>query len=181
MDASDVNTVSPMLFASECSIQQALDMIVSYRKRGDAHYDDGCLRREVFFDIGCGDGRWILYVARRHHARGYGVDISENCIADANSQASRDHVSGLVSFSRLDFTVDALDLHDTTVVFTYLMSDAHHYIENVLERSMRGRDMIVISLVFTFKHWTPVMTSADGKLFIYDKTSLPITNDTGVL
>ena len=55
-------------------------------------------KADVVIDLGCGDGRIPITAAKIYGARGIGVDIDPQRIAEANANARRDGVAHLVTF-----------------------------------------------------------------------------------
>src|SRR5262245_45564290 len=58
--------------------------------------------RDFVIDLGSGDGRIPITAAKRYGARGLGVDISQELIAQARRNAEAAGVSGLVEFRQQD-------------------------------------------------------------------------------
>ncbi len=55
-------------------------------------------KTDVVIDLGCGDGRIPITAAKVYGARGIGVDIDPQRIAEANANAKREGVAHLVTF-----------------------------------------------------------------------------------
>lgn len=53
---------------------------------------------DVVYDLGCGDGRIVIAAARTYGARGVGVDIDPERIAESEVNAKRAGVTNLVTF-----------------------------------------------------------------------------------
>ncbi len=75
---------------------------------------------DVVYDLGCGDGRIVIAAARRHGARGVGVDIDPARIEEARANARQAGVEHLVTFRVED--ARTTDLSDATVVTLYLVA-----------------------------------------------------------
>ena len=69
------------------------------------------------FDLGCGDGR-IVIAAGLRGARGLGVDLDHDLIANAKVMARQAGVADRVRFERGDLF--AIDYREATVVMLYL-------------------------------------------------------------
>lgn len=78
---------------------------------------------DVVYDLGCGDGRIVITAAQRFGARGVGVDIDPQRIAEANANAEREGVQHLVTFIEQDAMT--VDLSEATVVTLYLLSSSN--------------------------------------------------------
>ncbi len=78
----------------------------------------GVTRKDVVYDLGCGDGRLVITAARKFGARGVGIDIDPERIAESVANAREARVTRLVRFRNEDlFTAD---IHKATVVTLYL-------------------------------------------------------------
>ena len=53
----------------------------------------GVTKSDVVIDLGCGDGRIPIAAAKKYGARGIGVDIDPQRIAEANANAKAAGVS----------------------------------------------------------------------------------------
>ncbi len=78
---------------------------------------------DVVYDLGCGDGRIVITAAQRFGARGVGVDIDPQRIADSNANAERAGVQHLVRFIEQDAMT--VDVSEATVVTLYLLSSSN--------------------------------------------------------
>ena len=78
---------------------------------------------DVVYDLGCGDGRIVITAAREFGARGVGIDIDPQRIAEANANAEREGVQHLVTFIEQDAMT--VDVSDATVVTLYLLSSSN--------------------------------------------------------
>ena len=58
----------------------------------------GDAKNDVVYDLGCGDGRLVITAAKKHGARGVGIDIDPERIAEsrANAQAGGRRTPGVV-------------------------------------------------------------------------------------
>ena len=57
---------------------------------------------DVVYDLGCGDGRIVIAAAKQYGARGVGIDIDPDLIAEARASAKREGVDHLVTFLEQD-------------------------------------------------------------------------------
>ena len=62
----------------------------------------GVGKSDVVYDLGCGDGRIPITAAKVYGARGVGVDIDPQRIAEANANAKQAGVTHLVTFKLQD-------------------------------------------------------------------------------
>lgn len=101
----------------------------------------GVGRDDVVLDLGCGDGRIPITAARTYGARGIGVDIDPQRIAEANANAKAAGVTHLVSF-RLEDAMTT-DLSQATVVTLYLLSSSNLKLRPILTRQLKPGTRIV--------------------------------------
>jgi SAM-dependent methyltransferase len=109
-------------------------------------------RRDVVYDLGCGDGRIVITAAKQYGARAVGVDIDPERIAEARANARKAGVENLVEF-RLE---DALktDVRPATVVTLYLLSASNLRLRPLLTGQLRPGARIV-SHAFDMGDWKP--------------------------
>jgi ubiquinone/menaquinone biosynthesis C-methylase UbiE len=74
---------------------------------------------DVVYDLGSGDGRFVIAAAKRHGARGVGVELNGDLVVYSRVQAERDGVADRVSFVEGD--VLKADVREATVVTMYLL------------------------------------------------------------
>jgi SAM-dependent methyltransferase len=98
-------------------------------------------KADVVYDLGCGDGRIPITAARVYGARGVGVDIDPERIAEANANAKRDGVSHLVTFKLQDAMT--VDVSEATVVTLYLLSASNLKLRPILTRQLKPGARIV--------------------------------------
>lgn len=107
---------------------------------------------DVVVDLGCGDGRIPITAAKVYGARGIGVDIDPQRIAEANANARAAGVTGLVTF-KLENALTT-DLSTATVVTTYLLTASNLRLRPILTRALKPGTRIVAHN-FGFGDWTP--------------------------
>jgi SAM-dependent methyltransferase len=112
----------------------------------------GVGKGDVVYDLGCGDGRIPITAAQRYGARGVGVDIDPQRIAEANANARQAGVSHLVSF-RLQNALTT-DVSEATVVTLYLLSASNLKLRPILTRQLKPGARIV-SHAFSMGDWEP--------------------------
>jgi precorrin-6B methylase 2 len=101
----------------------------------------GVTRSDIVLDLGCGDGRIPITAAKVFGARGIGVDIDPQRIAEANANARAAGVSHLVTFKLEDAM--ATDLSQATVVTLYLLSSSNLKLRPILTRQLKPGARIV--------------------------------------
>jgi SAM-dependent methyltransferase len=112
----------------------------------------GVGKADVVYDLGCGDGRIPITAAKRFGARGVGVDIDPQRIAEANANAKKEGVSHLVTFRLQDAMTT--DVSDATVVTLYLLSASNLKLRPILTKQLKPGARIV-SHSFSMGDWQP--------------------------
>jgi len=128
-------------------------------------------KSDVVYDLGCGDGRIPIAAARIYGARGVGVDIDPDRIAEANANAKAAGVEHLVTFRLQDAM--KTDVSPATVVTTYLLTASNLKLRPLLTAQLKPGSRIVAHS-FGFGDWTPEkadsFTDAEGRarmLYLY--------------
>lgn len=106
---------------------------------------------DVVYDLGSGDGRIPITAARRFGARGVGIDISPQRIAEANANARAAGVTKLVRFRREDLF--ETDLREATVVTLYLLPELNERLKPRLLALRPGTR--IVSHVWDMGDWKP--------------------------
>ena len=117
---------------------------------------------DLIYDLGSGDGRIVITAATRYGARGIGVDIDPERIADARANAETAGVSDRVKFVEGDLF--EMDFSDATVVTLYLLNSLNRKLRpKLIEELEPGTP--VVSHAFDMGEWPPdTSMSVDGKM-----------------
>jgi len=117
--------------------------------------------KDVVYDLGCGDGRIVIEAAKKHGARGVGIDIDPSLIAQAQANAQKAGVAALVTFRVQDAMT--VDVSEATVVTLYLLAASNVRLRPILTRALRPGARIV-SHNYPIGDWEPdvVDTFADA-------------------
>ncbi len=107
---------------------------------------------DVVYDLGSGDGRLVISAAKRFGARGVGIDIDPDRVADGIRNADTAGVAGRVTFRQADLFES--DLGPATVVTLYLTSSLNERLRPKLFRELRPGARVV-SNNFDMGAWTP--------------------------
>jgi SAM-dependent methyltransferase len=109
-------------------------------------------KTDVVYDLGCGDGRIVIAAAKEYGARGVGIDINPERIAEAKDNAKKASVEKLVSFEENDL-FDA-DIHEASVVTLFLLSSVNLKLRPKLLKDLKPGTRIV-SNTFDMGDWKP--------------------------
>jgi hypothetical protein len=119
---------------------------------------------DVVYDLGSGDGRIPITAALRHGARGVGIDIDPERIADSIANAQSAGVADRVSFRNEDLFV--ADFRDATVVTLFLYPDLNLKLRPKLLRELKPGTRIV-SYYHDMGDWRPERTVRTARANIY--------------
>ena len=106
---------------------------------------------DTVYDLGSGDGRIVIAAAQKYGARGVGIEINPQLVAESNANARAAGVSHLVQFIQADLF--SVDLSAATVVTLYLSTSLNERIRPRLMRELRPGSRVV-SHVYDMLGWT---------------------------
>jgi len=108
---------------------------------------------DTVYDLGCGDGRIVIAAARRHGARGIGIDLDPERIREARANARRAGVQGRVRFRQADLF--ATDFSPASVVMLYLLFEVNLKLMPILWRQLRVGSRVVSHDFHMGAQWPP--------------------------
>jgi SAM-dependent methyltransferase len=114
-------------------------------------------RNDVVYDLGCGDGRIVVTAARRFGARGVGIDLNPERIAEARANAKKAGVDGRVELRVADLF--ETDLSPATVVTLYLLPDVNLKLRPRLWQQLKPGSRVVSHAFDMGKEWPPEQTA----------------------
>ena len=173
-------SATPLLARSQLAPQPRLD--VPYVPTPDGVVDRmlrmaGVRASDVVYDLGCGDGRILVTAARRHGARGVGIDIDPRRIEEARANAE---VAGVAD--RVQFLVGDLfeaDVSPASVVTLYLLPEINRRLRPRLWQQLRVGTRVVSHAFDMGEEWPPEqMTNAEGST-VYGWTIRPAHKRAG--
>ncbi|MGC8792401.1 MAG: SAM-dependent methyltransferase [Bryobacteraceae bacterium] len=112
----------------------------------------GVKKGDVVYDLGCGDGRIVVMAAQKFGARGVGIDINPERIAEAKQNAEQAGVADRVKFFQQNL-FDA-DIREATVVTLYLLPSVNLRLRPKLQHDLKPGTRIV-SHSFDMGDWKP--------------------------
>ena len=124
--------------------QDIVDRMLSMAKVG---------RDDVVYDLGCGDGRIVISAARRHGARGVGIDLDPDRIREAHANARAAGVQERVRFRQADLF--RTDFSPATVVMLYLLFEVNLQLMPQLWRQLRVGARVVSHDFHMGAQWPP--------------------------
>ena len=108
---------------------------------------------DYLIDLGSGDGRIVLTAAQVFGARGFGVEIRDDLVRQANAAARAQGVAGRVHFVKADLF--KTDISRATVLTMYLLPDTVNLLRDKLATELRPGTR-VISHDYPLGGWDPV-------------------------
>jgi SAM-dependent methyltransferase len=122
--------------------------------------------RDVVYDLGCGDGRIVITAAKKYGARGVGIDIDPQRIAEATANATKEGVTDRVSFRQADLFTS--DIGEATVVTLYLLPSLNLKLLPKLMKELKPGTRVVSHAFDMGDEWPPEQTlDVDGRKVYY--------------
>lgn len=111
---------------------------------------------DVLYDLGCGDGRIVVTAAKERGARGTGIDLNPQRIAEAKENAKKAGVEDRVAF-RVGDLFEA-DVSPATVVTLYLLPDVNVKLRPRLWKQLKVGTRVVSHDFDMGAEWPPEKT-----------------------
>jgi len=108
--------------------------------------------KDFVIDLGSGDGRIVLTAAKVFGARGFGVDINEKLVKEANEAAKLQGVAERASFTIQDLF--KTDIRKATVVTMYLLPNTVNMLKDKLLSELNPGTRI-LSHDYPLSGWIP--------------------------
>lgn len=125
----------------------------------------GVNEKDVVYDLGCGDGRFVIMAAEKFGARGVGIDIDPERIKESKENARKAGVADRTRFIEGDLF--KTDLREATVVTLYLLNDLNYQLRSKLFRELKPGARVV-SYTFDMADWKPDdMVQIRDRFFFY--------------
>jgi len=106
--------------------------------------------KDLVYDLGCGDGRFVITAVKKHGARGVCVDIDPVRIKESKSNADTAGVAKRIEFVEGDLFEQ--DLSKATVVTLYLLPSLNERLRPKLFKELRPGTRVV-SNAFDMGNW----------------------------
>lgn len=127
---------------------------------------------DVFYDLGCGDGRIVIRAVKEGAKKGICVELNPSLIEKAKDNAKAANVQDRITFINEDFF--KVPLNEATVVYLYLLTSVNKALKPKLENELANGTRIV-TLDFEIPGWKPVqivevsLPMRTCRLFLYIK------------
>src|SRR5712675_1257095 len=107
---------------------------------------------DLVIDLGSGDGRIMITAAKRHGARGFGVEIDPRLVKRSNEEAKRVGVAERVKFLQQDLF--STDFHEAAVLTLYLLPDVNIALRPKILAELKPGTRVV-SHDYDMREWRP--------------------------
>ncbi len=124
----------------------------------------GVSKKDTVYDLGCGDGRIVITAAQKYGARGIGIDIDPDRVAEATENTHKAGVADRVKIIRGDLF--EADISGATVVTLYLLTDLNLKLRPKLLKDLNPGTRIV-SHAFSMGDWKPERTADVSGTTVY--------------
>jgi hypothetical protein len=109
-------------------------------------------REDYVIDLGSGDGRMVITAAKKHGARGFGVDLDRRLVALGNRNAAKAGVADRAVFYQRD--LHETDISRASVLSIYLLPEVNLMIRGRILTSLKPGSRIV-SHDYNMGEWPP--------------------------
>jgi SAM-dependent methyltransferase len=128
-------------------------------------------KSDVVYDLGCGDGRIVVTAAKERGARGTGIDLNPERIAEAKANAKAAGVEDRVNFMVGDLF--KADFGEATVVTLYLLPSVNQKLRPQLWKQLKVGTRIVSHDFDMGPEWPPEKEEKIGRKTLYYWTITP--------
>ena len=97
-------------------------------------------KRDLVYDLGCGDGRIVVLAAQKYGCRAVGYDIDPVRVRESRENVVRNRVEKLVKIVQAD--IFTLDLRAATVLSLYLLPEMNRKLLPQLDRLKPGARIV---------------------------------------
>ena len=156
--AFDLLAQSPLRTPDVIFVPSNFDVVVQMLKLAEV------TRKDIVYDLGCGDGRFVVTAARQFGARGVGIDIDPERIQEARELSARTGADDKVRFIQGDLF--DTDISEATVVTLYLLTRLNLKLRPKLMKELKPGTRIV-SHAFDMGDWKPEKSEMVGGAPIY--------------
>ena len=109
-------------------------------------------RDDYVIDLGSGDGRMVITAAKKHGARGFGVDLDRRLVALSNRNAAQAGVADRAAFYQRD--LHETDISRASVLSIYLLPEVNLMIRTRILSTLRPGSRVV-SHDYDMGEWPP--------------------------
>jgi SAM-dependent methyltransferase len=127
----------------------------------------GASARDTVIDLGSGDGRVLIYAAKKFGCRGVGVEIERHRVAEARQAAKQAKVERLVRFETGNFY--HANVSRASIVFLYLFTAVMTRLKPKLLAELRPGTRVVAYQFNGMGDWKPerTITTFDYPIYLW--------------
>jgi len=118
---------------------------------------------DVVYDLGSGDGRIVIYAAKKYGVRAVGIEMDSWLVAEARAKAKEEGVEHLVEF-RIEDGLKA-DISPATVVTLYMLPWFNEMMRPKLQNDLKPGSRVVAH-DYGIEGWPPARTEVHDKVEI---------------
>lgn len=119
---------------------------------------------DVVYDLGSGDGRIIVEAAKTYHAKAVGVEADPLRVLYSRLAVAAMKLKGQVNVKWGSFY--HADVSEATIVTVFLTQGTNQRLKKKLLSELKPGTKVV-SYVWTFDDWTPIMRDERNELSMY--------------
>lgn len=120
---------------------------------------------DVVYDLGSGDGRVVIFAARKFGASGVGIEIEGHRVKEARKAAQAAGVGKRVRFVEQDLF--KAEIGEATVVFLYLFTAVMTRLRPKLFADLKPGTRVVAYQFNGFSDWKPVLVNRSHPYPVY--------------
>lgn len=121
-------------------------------------------KKDIVYDLGCGDGTLLITAAKEYGAKGVGVEIDISRVWIAQVRVWFERLSQKVTIERKDFF--AVDISEATVVVMYLIPKTLGRLRAKLLKELKPGTRVV---TFVYKIDLPLIASDTvNEVYVYE-------------
>lgn len=143
LDRSSTRTVPEQLAPFDPTPQEVVDRMLTLA---------GVKNGDLLYDLGSGDGRVLIAVAKRYGVKAVGFEVDPGLVKLAREKINQEKLEQRVEVRHQDFMT--ADLSSASVVTLYLSHDGNHALKPLLLRQLQPGARVV-SYTFDMSDWPP--------------------------
>lgn len=120
-------------------------------------------KKDVLFDLGCGDGRIVAMAAKKFGCRGVGIDLNPERIRDCMKTIADYKVESLVDKGLIEYrlgnALTAADFDQASVVMLYMLPEFMDLLKPIAQKKLKpGSRIVAHDFRWRDKDWEPDQT-----------------------
>lgn len=121
-------------------------------------------KKDVLYDLGCGDGTALLTAAKEYGASGVGIEVDPARVAIAKVRMMLSRVSNKVVIRRENFF--KTDISDASVIVVYLIPRALKQLEKKFYAELKPGTRVV-SYMYQIPYLSLISQDKENKVYVY--------------